>query len=237
VVGNDFTKLGVPFIICSHVYAKIGSYVPGNEMSGGGGLKYNASIILELTKSKLEDKESEERMKAQNVEATRIGIVISVKPIKQRFARPIKIRFHLPFYKPVNQYVGLENYVSWKNCGIIRGKALTEKEYSKLSPAEQKSCGEFKDLEGKTLYAQPKDTARTLVCKHLGGEIPLSELFTERVFTQQVLTDLDNNIIKSTFMLPSVESLEDLQELSKELGDDIITSEDITVEGLEATEE
>jgi RecA/RadA recombinase len=228
VVGNDFAKNGVPFIICGHVYEKIGSYIPGKEVSGGGGVKYNSSIIFMLTKSKLTDKDSEDYVKKQGIDATRIGVVVTVTPIKQRFARPIKVQIHIPFYKRPNPFVGLEKFVNWDTCGIIRGKMLIPKEYSKLSEAEQKKCFEFsipvdgltKGDDG-TRYAMPRDTARTLVCKHLNGEIPLNELYTEKVFTQDILKQLDENIIKKTFQLPDIQSLDDITEVTGDLIDEV----------------
>lgn len=218
VNGLDFSKLGVPFIICNHVYEKVGSYIPGKEVSGGGGIKYNASVIFQLTKSKLDDKESNEKAANANVDATRVGIIVTITPVKQRFARPIKVQMHIPFYKKPNPFVGLEKFVSWEACGIIRGKALSEKDYKKLTDKEQETCNEFLGEGGEILYAYPKDTSRTLVCKHLKGEVPLGELFTEKVFTEDVLKELDENVIKKIFMLPSIESLEDLKDLSAELG-------------------
>jgi len=250
VNGMKFAKFGIPFIVNAHVYEKIGSYIPGKEVSGGGGLKYNVSIMLMLSKKRMEDKESEEHVKSHGIDATRIGITIKVTPIKQRFAKPIIVELHIPFYKAPNPFVGLEKFVSWDACGVLRGKMLTEKDYLKLTPTEQKSCKEFTVKVDKKLtsreydelskadlklvfldpssnlkyikqtevrYAQPKDTARTLVCKHLGGETPITNLFTDIVFTQEVLEDLDNNIIKPTFQLPSIESLDDLAELTEVL--------------------
>jgi len=221
VVGNDFAKNAIPFIICNHVYEKVGSYIPGKEVSGGGGIKYNSSIIMMLTKSKLEDKEADDKNKKNGIDAPKVGIVITCSPFKQRFARPIKVQMHLPFYKKPNPFVGLEKFLSWENCGVVRGKMLNEKEYSKLSEKEQESCYPFNTKAGK-MYAQPKETARTLVCKHTESELPLIELYTEKVFTQEVLQLLDNNIIKKTFMLPSIESLEDLADLTSELDVDEI---------------
>jgi RecA/RadA recombinase len=231
VNGLQFAKYGIPFIINNHVYAAIGSYVPGNVVSGGGGIKYNASIIFELSKKKLDDKEAEQHVKDRNIDAVRVGVTITIKPVKQRFARPIRVELHIPFYKKPNPFVGLEKFVSWESCGIMRGKALTKKEFDKLTEAEQKKCREFESDKG-TLYAFPKDTARTLVCKHLKGETPLTDLFTERVFTHDVLVELDNNLIKPTFMLPSVESLDDLTEIGDELelGDDDVEIEEIDLE-------
>jgi len=224
VNGMKFAKLGIPFIVNAHVYAKIGSYVPGNEVSGGGGLKYNVSIMFMLTKKRLEDKEAEEKNKSNNVDSVRVGVTIKVTPIKQRFAKPIFVELHIPFYKQPNPFVGLEKFVSWESCGVMRGKCLTPKEYEKLSEVDQKKCRSFlipikglKDGDDGTRYAQPKETARSLVCRHIGGELPLNELFTSKVFTEEVLDELDENIIKPTFMLPSIESLEDLAEIEKEL--------------------
>jgi hypothetical protein len=219
----------------------IGSYIPGDTVSGGGGGKYNTSIIFVLTKSKLTDKDSEEHVKKQGIEATKIGIVVTVHPYKQRFARPIKVQIHIPFYKKPNPYVGLEKFVTWESCGIVRGKMLNEKEYNKLTEKEQKECyqmvAKVEDKNGVTLaYAQPKDTARTLVCKHLGGEIPLAELYTDKVFTKEVLQQLDDNIIKKTFMLPSIESLEDLAEVTEDLLDETEMGE-INLEGEDPNEE
>jgi len=48
-------KLGqaiIPMIVTNHTYDVIGSYVPMKEMGGGSGLKYAASTIIYLSKSK-----------------------------------------------------------------------------------------------------------------------------------------------------------------------------------------
>ncbi len=194
----------------------IGAYVPTNVVSGGGGSLYNASIIFELSKKKLEDKEAEQQNKNKNIDAVRVGVTITVKPVKQRFARPIRVELHIPFYKKPNPYVGLEKFVSWDACGIMRGKAITQKEYSKLDEAEKKKCKQFQG-ETDVMYALPKDTSRTLVCRHLKGETPLIDLFTSKVFTEEVLRELDETTIKPIFQLPSVNSLDDLVELEKEI--------------------
>jgi RecA/RadA recombinase len=230
VNGMQFAKHGIPFIINNHVYDSMSMFSP-KEVSGGGGVKYNASIIFMLGKGKLKDAEGEKEATKKNVEAVRVGVTIFVSPIKQRFARPIKVQFHIPFYKPINPFVGLEPFVNWESCGIVRGKLHDKKSYEKLTPSEKKNCFEWmmKDskLDPETLhYVEARPTATTLVCKHLGGEIPLSELFTERVFTKEVLTELDETVIKPTFMLPSIESLEDLAEITKELENEGDTEEE-----------
>ena len=55
-------KLGqanVPMVVTNHTYDVIGSYVPTKEMGGGTGLKYAASTIIYLTKSKERDSKKE----------------------------------------------------------------------------------------------------------------------------------------------------------------------------------
>jgi len=232
VNGLQFAKHGIPFVINNHVYDSMSMFTP-KEISGGGGVKYNASIIFSLGKGKLKDAEGDKAAAKQNVDAVRVGVTIYVTPIKQRFARPIKVQMHIPFYKSPNPFVGLEAFADWDSCGIVRGKLHTEKSYEKLTPSEKKNCVEWQMpdtslVEGSTtlMYVEARPTAKTLVCKHLGGEIPLGELFTEKVFTEEVLRELDEKVIKPTFMLPSIESLEDLAELTKELEDEGNTEEE-----------
>ena len=45
-------QAGIPMLVTNHTYDVIGSYVPTKEMGGGAGLKYAASTIVFLTKSK-----------------------------------------------------------------------------------------------------------------------------------------------------------------------------------------
>jgi hypothetical protein len=84
---------------------------------------------------------------------------------------------------------------------------------------------EHTDENGNTrvLYLEPKETARTLVVRHLGAEVKVGELFTSKVITQEVLKELDENIIKKMFMLPNIADLSELEELEM---DDIIDSDE-----------
>ena len=224
VNGLQFAKHGIPFVINNHVYDSMSMFT-SKEISGGGGVKYNASIIFQLGKGKLDDAESEKKAADKNIDAVRVGVTIYITPVKQRFARPIKIQFHIPFYKPLNPFVGLEKFISWESVGVIRGRCLKEKDYHKLTPADQKKCKPFdippeSDKDNGKRYAAPNKKAQFLVCKHLNGEIPIAELFTEKVFTPELLKELDEKVIKPTFMLPDIGSLEDLAEITKELTDE-----------------
>ena len=176
-------------------------------VSGGGtGPEYAASIILFLSKAKLKDG-------GDGKEQT--GIVVTAKPNKNRFAKPKAIKFHLSFTKGMNPYVGLEEYISWENCGIERGRFISEKDYGKLSDAEQAKCfiHEYvEDEKTNVLYFQPSATARKLCVRHLNGTVGLNQLFTPEVITLDVVQQLEP-IIKADFQYGSEITEEDLAEM------------------------
>lgn len=200
----DLSNLKVPFIFTNHTYASMDQYTP-KGMSGGGGPEFSASIILMLSKGTLRDEAK-----------TTTGIIVRSKTKKNRLARPIDIEFHISFHKGMNQYVGLEQYVSWENCGVGRGNILTEKEFSKLKGDESESCSKF-EVAGETVYFQPKKLGRNYVIRHNGDLVPIKDFFTSRLFTQEVLKELDEKIIKPTFKFPETQDEIDLLE-SDELG-------------------
>jgi RecA/RadA recombinase len=200
----DLSNLKVPFIFTNHTYASMDQYTP-KGMSGGGGPEFSASIILMLSKGVLRDEAK-----------TTTGIIVRSKTKKNRLARPIDIEFHISFHKGMNQYVGLEQYVSWENCGVGRGNILTEKEFSKLKGDDSESCSPF-EVNGEKLYFQPKKLGRSYVIRHNGDSVPVKDFFTSRLFTQDVLKELDEKIIKPTFKFPETQDEIDLLE-SDELG-------------------
>jgi RecA/RadA recombinase len=214
VITTDLAEMKMPFIFTNHTYASIGSFFPGQTISGGGGAIYNASVILQLSKAGL--KEGGDEAAAAGLQKT--GIIVTSKAAKNRFARPIPIKFHISFYKGMNPFVGLESFINWENCGIQRGKLMDEKSYLKNvkdKPADAiigPTRFEF-DVNGttKVFYLEPKETARTYVVRHLGCEIKPAELFTHRVLTDEVLHTLDDKIIKPMFMLPNIADLNELE--------------------------
>jgi RecA/RadA recombinase len=201
----ELSNLKVPFIFTNHTYASMDQYTP-KGMSGGGGPEFSASIILMLSKGTLRDEAK-----------TTTGIIVRSKTRKNRLARPIDIEFHISFHKGMNQYVGLEEYVSWANCGVGRGNKLTEKEFSKLKGDEQAICSEFK-VGDETFYYLPKKLGKSYVIRHSGDLVPVKEFFTSRLFTQEVLLELDEKVIKPTFKFPETQEEIDLLE-SDELND------------------
>lgn len=178
------TKLGIckiPFLFTNHTYQTQDLF--SKQVGGGGtGPEYAASIILFLGKAKLKDG------------AEQTGIIVTAKPNKNRFAQPLPIKFHISFNKGMNAYIGLEEYISWDNCGIERGRFITEGQYEKLTDAGQAECRQhIYDRDGKevTVYFQPSATARKMAVAHLNDLVDLNELFTSKVMTQQVLQRLE----------------------------------------------
>lgn len=198
----DLSKLKIPFIITNHTYQGIGMFA-SKEISGGGGALFNASIVLMLSKSKLVD---DKEKKDDDLQST--GIVVTSNVKKNRFARPITVRFHISFFKGMNRYTGLEKYISYDTCGICRGKLYTESEYSKLKSS---------DISGKTVHEFIKDdkkyyivenkNARSFVDKNKLIDFEPSKLFTKEILDDNVLKQLDDNIIKKTFMLPDIDEI------------------------------
>jgi RecA/RadA recombinase len=89
-------KAGVPMLVTNHTYDVVGSYVPMKEMGGGSGLKYAASTIIYLSKSKEKD----------GTEV--VGNIIKCKAQKSRFTKENSIAETRLFYdRGLDPYYGL----------------------------------------------------------------------------------------------------------------------------------
>jgi len=98
VLTLKLNRAKIPMLITNHTYDVIGAYVPTKEMSGGGGLKYAASIIAFLSKSKAKDK----------TDGPVTGAVIAVKIDKSRFTREEKkVKTVLDHSTGLKKYWGL----------------------------------------------------------------------------------------------------------------------------------
>ena len=184
VITLDLTQAKIPLVCTNHVYAG-GGYIPTKESSGGDGPIFAMSVISFLSKAQLKEGNS----------TTKTGIIVTSNLKKSRFTIPEPVKFHISFLNGMNPYVGLQDFVSWEACGIGKGK-----------------YEEVKNAQGvKEMVFTPSESpqARWAV-KHLGKTITSSQLFTSEVFTEEVLRQLDENVIKKHFILPSMGSPEDL---------------------------
>lgn len=220
VCATPLAKLHIPFIVVSHIY-QTQDLFSKRVISGGTGINYNSSVTLMLSAAKLDgnDKENDKLAATSKSELTKTGVVVSATPQKSRFTIPQKVKFYIPFFKKPNQYVGLDQYMTWENSGIMRGKCYNEKEYEKLKPNEQSACEAF-EYNGETMYAFPKDSSKYAVVRHLGCEVPLSELFTPKVMTDEWLRKFDEEVIKPAFELPDQSKFnDDFEEFAEDLLD------------------
>lgn len=205
-------KIGAGCIVVSHVYKTLDLYAK-NVVSGGSGIAFAASSTIMLSAAKLDDKESDKIAEKRGGDYTKTGVVVTAKLEKSRFTIPQVVKFAIPFFKAPNPYIGLEKYLTWENSGILCGKLLTQREYDKLSESDKALCKELKDKDGNVCYGYPKDGSRKIVVKHLGEELPITELFTSKVLTEQVLRQVDEMTIRSNFELPSQDSMADVEEI------------------------
>lgn len=183
VITLDLTAAKIPLICTNHVYTG-GGFMPTKESSGGDGPIFSMSVISFLSKAQLKEGSS----------TTRTGIVVTSNLKKSRFTVPEPVKFHISFANGMNPYVGLQDYVSWEACGIERGK-----------------LEEVKNSEGKKELKFTSNASSTRwAVKHLGKTVTTSELFTSKVFTPEVLIDLDEKIIQKKFKLPELTDYSDM---------------------------
>jgi len=96
VLTLKLARAKIPMILTNHVYAAVGAYFPTNEISGGTGLKYSASTIAMLSKSK--DKDGTEV----------VGNLIKVKMYKSRLSRENTVAtVKLSYASGLDKYYGL----------------------------------------------------------------------------------------------------------------------------------
>jgi hypothetical protein len=192
----DLAEHKIPLIATNHTAS--GGMMAAKVTPGGDGPIFAFSLLTFLSKSQLKEGD------------TKTGIIVKSKIRKSRFTIPQEVSFHISFYNRMNRYVGLEEFISWKACGIQKGSIVTLKEYNKMKDAGKaehftldrvdESTGE---ITKEDLVFLPKETSRTYAVKHLGGNITPKNLFTSQTFTQEVLTQLDENVIKDFFKLPT----------------------------------
>ena len=97
ILSLKLGRANIPLIVTNHTYDVVGSYMPTKEMGGGSGLKYAASTIIYLSKSKEKD--------GKDV----IGNIIKCKAYKSRFTKENSIVSTRLYYdeRGLDSYYGL----------------------------------------------------------------------------------------------------------------------------------
>lgn len=182
IITQKLGLIGATFAYSNHVYQGTDMYAQTNQSGGKGGV-FSASIIVNLTKAKLRE----------GTDNTQTGIIVTAKPQKNRFVKPVDVQFYISFVNGMNKYVGLQDYISWERCGIDRGKFIDETEAKKSSTEYPKVVTK----DGKVKYFVQSDSGRNVCCDD-GTCLPWKQLFTSQVFTKERLERLDE-YIKSVF--------------------------------------
>ena len=98
IITSKLGKLKIPMIVTNHTYKTMNPYGEASDMGGGSGLKYAASTIMTLSKSKEKDSSKEV-----------VGNIIKVKTYKSRLTKEnTQIATRLFFDKRgLDKYYGL----------------------------------------------------------------------------------------------------------------------------------
>jgi RecA/RadA recombinase len=212
IINGDLGYLNIPMICTNHVYDEM-SMFPKKIMKGGTGLYYSASVVSFLSKAKLKEGEEDEMDLGQS------GITVTFKTEKNRLAKPKKVKFDISFVKGCNPYKGLDAFCRpefFDSVGIGMGKW---EEYPKPVEKVDKSTGEVIYKMGEF-----KAGGNRWYVKHLGGYVTKAELFTSKVFTQEVLDALEP-IVNNYFKYKSLDELEEFQKQFEEHEDDSFDGE------------
>lgn len=208
-VSSDMGYLKIPMICTNHVYLSQDMF-PQEIMKGGKGLVYSASSIMMLSKAKLKTGEEDE------FDLGSSGIIVTAKGMKNRLAKPKKVKFEISFEKGSNPYSGLEMFCvpqTFDTIGIAQGKMDVDK-----------STGEMTFKPGGNKW----------YIKHLDKSVFFKQLHRPEVFTSAVLAAMEP-YANSYFRYKSLdEAKADILELEAQLLD--AEAEEKALSGMDSNE-
>lgn len=181
-INTDLGFLEIPMIVANHTYMTLDMFSQ-EKLKGGNGLLYSASVIGMMSKSKLKTGEEDD------MDLGSSGISVLFKTMKNRMAKPKKIRFDISFANGMNPYTGLDAFCRpeyFNQIGIAKGKEEVDK-----------STGEIKFVPGGNRW----------YVSHLGKSFTTKQLFTQEVFTQEVLEKMAP-IVNEYFRFKSIDEIE-----------------------------
>ena len=161
-INTDLGYLEIPMIVANHTYMTLDMFSV-EKLKGGNGLLYSASVIGMMSKSKLKTGEEDD------MDLGSSGISVLFKTMKNRMAKPKKIRFDISFAHGMNPYTGLDAFCRpeyFDKIGIAQGKMEVDKK-----------TGEMTFTPGGNRW----------YINHLNKSVTTKQLFTQEIFTQEVL--------------------------------------------------
>jgi RecA/RadA recombinase len=185
-ITGDINYLQIPLLINNQVYNTMEMFSQ-TVMKGGNQLRYSANIICFLDRAKLKEDDMDEMDLGQS------GIIVTAKCVKNRLAKPKKVKFHISFNSGMNPFIGLDAFCRdeyFNDIGIGKGKYEVDK-----------STGEM-------IY---KPGGNRWFVRHLDKYVSAKNLFSPSVFTDEVLEKLDV-YVKKYFAYTSVAEMTKYEE-------------------------
>jgi len=184
IINADLGYLNIPLICTNHTYKTMDLF-PQDVQGGGKGVDYSASSIVFLSKAQLKTGSEDD------LDLNSSGILVTAKAKKNRNAKPKKIKFEINHTSGVNPFVGLDYFCTPENfekVGIAKVKKVIDK-----------ATKEVTYEEGGTKW----------FVKHLDKSFYAKQLFSPKIFTKEVLDNLEP-IISKYFSYASQEEMEKL---------------------------
>ncbi len=210
LITNDLGYLNIPLVATNHVYLTQDMF-PQTIVSGGEGLYYASSVILLLSDAKLKTGEEDE------MDLGRSGSVITAKAAKNRLAKPKKVKFEIDYSKGINPYKGLDLFCTYENF-------------------EKVGVGKVKKVLDKDTGEITYEPSNRWYVKHLDKTLANNQLYNRRVFNDDVLNALEP-IVYEYLKYPSYEEclseLEDIDIKLNKIEDDMISSDEFDIEGVD----
>jgi RecA/RadA recombinase len=202
-INIDLGYLGIPMVVCNHVYLEQGSMYPQEILKGGKALVYSSSVIGMMSKAKLKTQEEDE------MDLGASGIVVTFKTAKNRLAKPKKIKFEISFIHGMNPYTGLDAFCRpefYQEIGIAQGKEEVDK-----------TTGEITFKPG----------GHRWFVRHLDKSVTTKQLFSPTVFTDEVLQKMAP-IVNGYFKYKSFDEMQEFEEQFAQLEESMDEFRDIS---------
>ena len=200
-INTDLGFLDIPLLVANQTYMTMDMFSQ-EKLRGGNGLLYSASVIGMMSKSKLKSGLEDD------MDLGASGINVLFKCIKNRLAKPKKIRFDISFVNGMNPYTGLDAFCRpeyFDKIGIAKGKMEVDK-----------STGEMKFIPGGIRW----------YVDHLNKSVTTKQLFTQEIFTQEILEKMAP-IVNDYFRFKSLDEIEEVEkEFNSIIGDEDDTTDD-----------
>ncbi len=98
---SGLARINAPMLIINHVYANVSGYGEKEVIAGGSGPMYISSQIVQMSKSKIKDKDGKEV----------VGSALRYKIVKNRIIPPfLSGQIDINFKEGINKYYGLLNF-------------------------------------------------------------------------------------------------------------------------------